>query len=106
PIETIKTLFVVDDVIALPIQLGNDLRAGRAFDVVLAHRAFAAGRQAVGFALRGVHRLPEVRRHAFAADARNAAIHQDDVDHRYLDLPRKVQNLLRTRYDALRVLGL
>src|SRR6185369_864054 len=53
-VKAIQALLVVDHVIAFAIELGDDLRPGRALDVVLAHRALAARGQAVGLGLRGV----------------------------------------------------
>ena len=79
-LEAIEALLVIDDVVALPVELRDDLRAGRAFDVVLAHRALAAGREAVGLGLHGVHRLPEVRHHAFAAEIFYFSVDQNHVD--------------------------
>src|SRR5712691_7867945 len=80
-VEAVQALLVVDDVVALAVELRDDLRPRRALDVVLAHRAPASRCQAVGLALRGMHRLPERRHHAFAADTRNLSVDQDDVDH-------------------------
>src|SRR6267378_553653 len=105
-IEAIQPLLVVDDVVPVLVQLRNDLRARRALDVVLAHRALAARRQAVGLALRRVHRLPEGRGHAFAADARDAAIHQHDVDDGHLQPPRMVQRGASVLDDSRGVLRL
>src|ERR1044071_2490458 len=43
-VEAIQALLVVDHVVAVPVELGDDLRAGRTLDVVLAHRALEIGR--------------------------------------------------------------
>src|SRR4249920_1297511 len=93
-IETVEALLAVDDVVALAVKLGDDLRAFRALDVVLSHRALAARHEAVGLRLRGVHRLPERRHHRVGADTRNAAVNQHDVEYRYLFCSTKIQDLL------------
>src|SRR5437763_1189163 len=90
-VEAVEPLLVVDDVVGVLVELGNDLGARRAVDVVLAHGALTSGRQAVGLGLCRVHRLPEGRGHAFAADAGQAPVDQHDVDDRHLEAPRMIE---------------
>src|SRR5207249_8045073 len=84
-VEAVEPLLVVDDVIGLAVELGDDLRAGRAFEIVLAHGALPPRRQPVRLALRRVHRLPVRRQHAFTADIPYFSVNQNYMDHR--DLP-------------------
>ncbi len=105
-VEAVEALLVVDDVVAVLVELGNDLRAGRALDVVLANGALPSRRQAVRLALSRVQRLPEGRGHAFAANAWDAAIDQHDVDHRNFKFSGNIQSLARIRDDPLGVFGL
>src|SRR6185503_19735432 len=81
-VEAVEALLVVDHVVAVPVELRDDLGARRALDVVLAHRALAPGREAIGLALCRVHRLPERRGHALAADAFDFSVPEHYVDHR------------------------
>src|SRR5204862_590894 len=104
--EAIQALLVVDDVIAVPVELGDDLRPGRALDVVLAHGALASRRQAVELALRRMQRLPERRGHALAADPRDAAIYEHDVNYGNLKAPRVIQRSSSMLDDARGILGL
>src|SRR3954462_6622964 len=90
-IKAVQPLLVVDDVVAVFVELGNDLGARRALDVVLAHGALAPGRQAIGLGLRRVHCFPEGRGHAFAAHARDATVYEHDVDYRNLKAPRVIE---------------
>src|ERR1043165_1489555 len=92
-VEAIEALLAVDDVVALPIELGNDLGAPRALDVVLAYRALAARHEAVGLRLRRVHRLPERRHHRVGAHARDAAMHEDHMEDRDLQAAGEIQRL-------------
>jgi hypothetical protein len=106
PVEAIQALLVVDDVVAVAVELGHDLGAGGALEVVLAHRAPAPGRQAVGLGLRRVQRLPEGIGHPLAADVLQLAVDEDHVDDGHLDFSGEIQNLPGFRDHPLRVLGL
>ena len=105
-VEAIQSFLIVDDIVTVPVKLGDDFGAGRALDVVLAHGALASRRQSIGLALRRVHRLPERRSHAFAADAGDAAIYQHDVNYGHLKTPRVIERGARVLDDAHCVLGL
>src|SRR5256885_14318886 len=93
------------DVIGLAVELGDDLRAGRAFDVVLAQVALSPRRQPVVLALRRVHRLPVRRPHAFTADILYSSVNKDYMDHRDFPGAREIERGARVSDDALRVLG-
>src|SRR5947207_164012 len=105
PVACMKRLRVADGSAALVV-LGDDLSPGRALDVVLAHGALASRRQAVELALRRMQRFPERRGHALAADARDAAIYEHDVNYGNLKAPRVIERRFCVLDDAHRILGL
>src|SRR4051812_736514 len=105
-VEAVEPLLVVDHVVAIAVELRDDLRAGRAFDIVLAHRALAAGRETVGVGLRRVHRLPEGRGHPLAPHARYAAVYEHDVYYGNLQPTAVIEHGLGVLDDARRVLRL
>lgn len=80
PHEAVEALFVVDDVVALFHQARNHLRRHLAHDVVLVHRAVAAGAHSVFLVLNFVEHLPEGVHHPLAAHAGYFAEDELDVD--------------------------